>query len=896
MHTTSGHLVRYYSFAKITSISLAFAGLLVVVGWIADIRLFKSLLPESQTIKFNAGLGMFLCGLSLRLLLSCRRGSLAWGISQVAAGLTILLGSLTVAEYLSGWDFGIDQMALPEHEINTEQYPGRMSLIEAMNFVLLGGALLLLGRNAAARWVEGLTLIAALNALVPAIGYLYGKAALYQLPYYGTITLSATVLYLLLCAAILASRPTRGLMAIVSNDSAGGITARRLLPAALLLPIAIDRLEFWGRQAGLYDSTFGMITLTLSSMVIFTLLIIWNAHLLMRLDQRRTEAEDALYESLDVLETNLNALTKTNTRLQTEKSVRRAVEENLFHEHERAQVTLNSIADGVITTDLEGRITYLNRAAERFSGWSNKEACGRLISEIFKMVDLLSRQPNLLTPQSVLQQNNNDVCLPRNSLLLRRDGSELAVEEACAPMHDRDGKVVGVVLVLHDVSAVHAMSQRMSHLTQHDVLTDLPNRFLLNDRLTQAIALALRHGTRTAVLFLDLDRFKQINDTLSHKIGDRLLQDIALRLKRCVRDTDTVSRHGGDAFVLLLQEVSDSLDAARTAAQVLKSITEPYSIEGHEIHISASIGISICPEDGEDAETILMHAEAAMYQAKAQGRNNYQFFTRHINELALKRFTLERNLRRAIAREESVLYYQPKFRIADQRVIGAEALIRWNNRQDGVVSPTQFIPIAEESGLIIPIGEWVLRKACEQARMWQDANYPPFPVAVNVSAVQFREKHFLDLVARVLDETGLQPKYLELELTESVTMQDLELTVSLLESLKHMGIGLSIDDFGTGYSSLSYLKRFPIDTLKIDRSFVQDITTDPDSAAIISAIISLAKSLKQEVIAEGVETQEQFEFLRKQGCDAIQGYYCSKPLTPKEFEERILQHTTTTLY
>ena len=886
MYSTSGHLIRYYSFAKIASLIVVLASLLVGVGWITDVGFFKSILPGSNVIMFSTGISMLLCGLSLRLLLSSHRGSIAWRISQAAAFLTILFGSLTVAEYLGGWDLGIGQIV--PLDAAAAQYAERMSLIGAIILMLLGSALFLLGRNAAARWVEGLTLIAALNALVPAIGYLYGKSILYQLPYYGTIALSATLLYLLLCAAILASRPTRGFMSIISNNSAGGITARRLLPAALLLPIAIDRLQYWGHQAGLYNTTFGMITMTLSSMVIFTLLIIWNAHLLMRLDQQRSEVEDALHESLDVLESNLNALTKTNTRLQTEKNVRRAVEENLFHEHERAQVTLNSITDGVITTDLEGCITYLNRAAERFSGWSCKEVCGRPISEIFKMVDILSRQPNLLTPENVLQQNDQ-VHLPRNSILLRRNGTELAVEESCAPMHDREGKVVGAVLVLHDVSAVHAMSQRMSHLTQHDVLTDLPNRFLLNDRLTQTIGLALRHGTRTAVLFLDLDRFKHINDTLNHKIGDYLLQDIALRLKSCVRDTDTVSRYGGDAFVTLLQEVSDSMDAARTAAQILKSITKPYSIEGHEIHISASIGISICPEDGEDAETILKHAEAAMYQAKSQGRNNYQFFTRHINERTLKRFALERNLRRAIAHEESVLYYQPKVRICDRRIIGAEALIRWNSGQDELMSPAQFIPIAEESGLIIPIGEWVLRKACEQARLWQDANYPPIPIAVNVSAMQFHEKHFLDLVARVLHDTGLQPKYLELELTESVTMQDLELTVSLLESLKQMGVNLSIDDFGTGYSSLSYLKRLPIDTLKIDRSFVQDIATDPDSAAIISAIISMAKSLKQKVIAEGVETQEQFEFLRSQGCDSIQGYYCSVPLAPKEFEEKILR-------
>jgi len=322
---------------------------------------------------------------------------------------------------------------------------------------------------------------------------------------------------------------------------------------------------------------------------------------------------------------------------------------------------------------------------------------------------------------------------------------------------------------------------------------------------------------------------------------------------------------------------------------MLASITESYNISGHELHVSASIGISICPEDGRDSETIIKHAEAAMYQAKAQGRNNYQFFMARINERAIRRFALEGSLRRAIAREESALHYQPKLCIADGKVIGAEALIRWHDHHNGPVSPSQFIPIAEESGLIIPIGEWVLRQACKQNRSWQDAGYNPIPIAVNVSAVQFRDKNFLRMVERVLGETGLDPRYLELELTESVTMQDLELTIPLLEALKRMGLSLSIDDFGTGYSSLSYLKRFPIDTLKIDRSFVQDIAKDSDDAVIICAIISMAKSLKQRVLAEGVETAEQYEFLRNQGCDEIQGYYFSGPLTGDEFENRILR-------
>ena len=891
MYQTTSRRGRYRIFARAASAIVAVTGAIVIIGWIVDIRILKSLVPGYTTITFNSAVCILLAGISLRLLCEETRTAAALHISKIASAIVMLLGTLTLIEYLGALNFGIDQLFFIEHDAPPGHFPGRMAAASALIFIITSGTLLLLGKDAKARWVEGLTFLAFFNILVPAIGYVYGKDALYRIPYYGTISLPLTLIFLLLCAAILALRPERGLMALVTNDSAGSITARRLLPAAILLPIAIGRLEFWGYTTGMYDAAVGMIALTLSSIVIFTLLIGGNAHLLLRLDKRRTEAEETLLQSLDVLESNLNALMQTNARLQAEIGIRRATEENLFQEHEKARVTLNSIGDGVITTDVEGKVAYLNPAAERMSGWSSDEAVGRPIAEVFRIIDPVSRQPVDTALEATLH-HNQITRIPSSSLLIRRDGTEAAINDSCAPMHDRNGQVIGAVLAFHDVSAVRAMSLKVSYITQHDSLTDLPNRFLLNDRLRQAIVLAQRHDTRIALLFLDLDRFKHVNDTLSHAIGDRVLTEIAQRLIRCTRDTDTISRHGGDEFIILLREVSDSIGIARMATQVLKSITEPYFIDNHEIHISASVGISICPEDGEDADTLIRHAEAAMYQAKSQGRNNYQFFTRGIHELALQRFALEGNLRRAIAREESALYYQPKLNIAEHRVMGAEVLMRWHDHSNRWVPPAQFIPIAEESGLIIPIGEWVLRKACEQNRAWQDAGYARMPIAVNVSALQFREKHFVDLVARVLHETGLEPRYLELELTESVTMQDLELTVSLLEALKCMGVGLTIDDFGTGYSSLSYLKRFPIDTLKIDRSFVQDVVTDPDDAAITCAIISMAKSLKQKVIAEGVETSEQFEFLREHGCDEIQGFYFSEPLTAQEFERRILQSST----
>jgi diguanylate cyclase (GGDEF)-like protein/PAS domain S-box-containing protein len=802
----------------------------------------------------------------------------------------VLIGALTLFEYIGHANLGIDEYFFIEYGAPVTQHPGRMGAVAAVIFVLLGTAMLLLNVQLRSRWIEGLTIAAMFNALIPAIGYLYGTSSLYYIPYYGTIALPTALMSVLLCAGILAVRPDRGVMALLTNKSAGGITARRLLPAAVFIPLLIDRLQFWGQRMGLYDATFAVILFTLSSMIIFTTLIAWNARLLLQLDMRRDRAEDNLRGTLQKLGSNIRALSQANSRLQAEIVERRAAEDRLFHERERAEVTLKSIGDGVITTNVDGKIMYLNPAAEKMSGWTNAEAAGLAISEVFKIIDPVTREP-VAQPVDVALFRNEVARMEQSRILIHRDGSESTVDDSCAPMHDPEGRVIGAVVVFHDVSAVRAMSLRMTHLAQHDSLTDLPNRLLLNDRLSQATALALRNNKKTAVLVLDLDRFKHVNDTLGHIVGDHLLQEIAKRIKGCMRETDTVSRQGGDEFVILLQEVSDTIGVARAATQLLSSIAQPYFIDGHEVHITGSIGISICPDDSEDADTIIQHADAAMYQAKLQGRNKYQFFTRSINERAVRRFALEGSLRRALALDESMLYYQPKMNIGTGAMVGAEALLRWPARRKELSSPSQFIPIAEESGLIIPIGEWVLRKACQQNRDWQAAGYTPVPIAVNVSAVQFKEKSFLDLVSRILDETGIDPHYLELELTESVTMQDIEFTISMLESLKRMGVGLAIDDFGTGYSSLSYLKRFPIDTLKVDRSFVQDIATDPDSAAITCAIISMAKSLKHKVIAEGVETREQFEFLCKQGCDEIQGYYFSKPLSAEDFERKMLQRS-----
>ena len=422
---------------------------------------------------------------------------------------------------------------------------------------------------------------------------------------------------------------------------------------------------------------------------------------------------------------------------------------------------------------------------------------------------------------------------------------------------------------------------QMDHLAYHDVLTDLPNRMLLQDRLEQAIEVAQRQDRPLALMYMDLDRFKHINDSLGHTVGDQLLQSVARRLMECVRQSDTVSRQGGDEFVLLLPLIEHAEDAALAAQKMLAALTQSHHVAGHDLHISVSIGISIYPDDGRDAQTLIKCADTAMYYAKESGRNNYKFFEPEMNARAVQRQIIEASLRRALEAQEFVLFYQPKINLESGTIVGVEALIRWQHPERGLLSPAEFVSIAEDCGLILPIGRWVLREACRQGQAWRLEGLPPITVAVNTSALEFRAKDFLANLRSTLAETGLEPRYLELELTESVLMRDAESADSVLHALAEMGVKLAIDDFGTGYSSLSYLRRFPIDALKIDQSFVKHMSGNPDDATIVSAVISMGKSLKQRVIAEGVETPEQYGFLRAQQCDEGQGFYFGRPVPAK---------------
>jgi diguanylate cyclase (GGDEF)-like protein/PAS domain S-box-containing protein len=549
-------------------------------------------------------------------------------------------------------------------------------------------------------------------------------------------------------------------------------------------------------------------------------------------------------------------------------------------ENEVANMTLDSIGEAVLRTDLRGNVTYLNRIAEKMTGWSRKAAQGRPVADVLRLIDGASRAP-AGSASGLASEDDKPASLVAsctNCILVRRDGSEVGIESTTTLILERDKSATGTIVVFSDVSVARAKSLEMSHLAQHDVLTDLPNRVLFNDRLTQAIALAERQSKQLAVMFVDLDHFKKINDSLGHEVGDKLLRSVAGRLKACVRRSDTISRLGGDEFVVLLSQVEHAEDAAISARKTLRALTAPHLIDGKSLDINVSIGVSTYPIDGQDAESLLNRADNAMYEAKQRGRNNYQFFRHEMHARLAERQSLEADLRCALGRNEFVLHYQPKLNLQTGQITGVEALIRWLHPQRGLVYPEQFVPLAEECGLILGIGQWVLVEACKQARAWLDAGIGVVPVSVNVSAAEFGAKDFLSGVRAVLIATGVEPQNLELELTESVLMHDAEAAVAILGKLKAMGVQVAIDDFGTGYSSFTYLRRFPSDALKLHQSFVQEITADPRDAAIVSAMINIGRSLKQRIIAEGVETSAQLEFLRRQGCEEGQGYYFSRPV------------------
>lgn len=554
------------------------------------------------------------------------------------------------------------------------------------------------------------------------------------------------------------------------------------------------------------------------------------------------------------------------------------VEARLFAESERLRVTFESIGDAVLVTDVDGVVTYLNPVAERMSGLTSAEAAGRHSHDVLVIThnETGERVPH---PIRIALAEERVVGLAADSVLHRHGGGTFSIEDSAAPIRDRDGAIVGAVMVFHDVSEARAMANRMSHLAQHDALTDLPNRVLLQDRLAQAIERGARNGTQAALLFLDLDRFKSVNDSLGHAAGDQLLVEMSQRLKRCVRESDTVSRLGGDEFVVLLSDMNDPQGPARVAEKILASLVEPFAIANHSVVVGASVGVAVYPRDGTTVDALAKNADAAMYLAKQSGRNTCRFFTSELGDLATHRLSLERAIADGLARDEFVMHYQPQYRADDGAFAGVEALMRWE-RDGALLPPAEFLAFAEECGQGIALGEAGLRMACAQAARWHRATRP-FRIAVNVSAGHFRSHGFVERVRAILDETGLAARWLELELTESALSGPAERTMATLQRLRALGVGTAIDNFGTGYTSLSSLRGFRVDRVKIDRSLVRDIAAVGDDTTVVEAMIGLARNLGLDVVAEGVETRVQIDVLTTLGCAEMQGYLTGRPIPPE---------------
>ena len=544
---------------------------------------------------------------------------------------------------------------------------------------------------------------------------------------------------------------------------------------------------------------------------------------------------------------------------------------------------LDNVNEGIIVVTEEGFILSFNTAAEKIFGYSDEEIIKRKFNELISDDNL-----GLSGKYHKYVETQDDVIyfgVTREVVGLRKDFSAFPLELKTSQLRIQNRLLF--ISSARDISERKDSEQRILYMASYDALTQLPNRTLLQDRIQQALVHNHRHNLQAAVLFIDLDKFKIINDTLGHDYGDSLLKEASIRLQAEVRSEDTVARHGGDEFIILLSTITQPQDAGLIAQKLLESLVLPFFIKGKELHISASIGIAIYPDDGHDMETLLKNSDIAMYHAKETGRNNYQFFSAKMNEQAAEKQAMSSYLRHAVKRNELFLVYQPVVDMVSGQMSGMEVLLRWQHPDLGLISPVKFIPLAEESGLILAIGDWVLRTACLQLREWQLQGYEVPRMAINLSAKQFRQTALVENIAMILAETGVAAHNIGIEITESMLVQNIDEVAATLLVLSNMGLEISIDDFGTGYSSLSYLKRFPIHKLKIDKSFVDDIATHPDDAAIVKAIIAMAHGLQMSVVSEGVETNDQFEFLREHGCEQYQGYLYSKPLPAAKMESKL---------
>lgn len=603
---------------------------------------------------------------------------------------------------------------------------------------------------------------------------------------------------------------------------------------------------------------------------------------------------ESVRDRLASLHQNLTKLRTANEQLQSKIAEPKQTEKAMIEKEELLQLVLDNIPHYIFWKDRNSVYLGCNRNFAIIAGLKNPlEIVGKTDydlpwkkeeSDFFRACD--ARVMETDTPEYHIIEP-----------LLQADGTQSWVNTNKIPLHDAQGNVVGILGTFEDITERQIVEEKIRYQAMHDLLTGLPNRTLFNEQLSVSLTQACNSQSMLAVMFLDLDRFNTINDTLGHAVGDRLLQEVAKRLSSCLRQNDILARWGGDEFSLLVSQTNSADEVAKIAQRILNVLKPAFNLEGYSqacrstsLHISSSIGITLYPQDGEDAETLLRNSAAALHRAKQQGRNNFQFYTAAMNSQACELLVLENELHHALKRREFVVYYQPQVNTTTGEITGMEALVRWQHPKFGLVAPDKFIPLAEETGLIVPIGEWVLKTACAQNKAWQDAGLPPLRVAVNLSVRQFQQPLLLNIVSQTLQETGLSPQFLDLEITETIAMHNVELTKAILSELHQMGVYLSIDDFGTGYCSLGYLKQFPLHTLKIDKSFVRDLATDPQNAGIINAIMMLGRGFNLRVIAEGVETEAEKDCLRSFQCEEMQGYLSSPPL-PAEEATKLLRNS-----
>ncbi|HEU4886651.1 MAG TPA: EAL domain-containing protein, partial [Thermoanaerobaculia bacterium] len=669
---------------------------------------------------------------------------------------------------------------------------------------------------------------------------------------------------------------------------------RQLIASTLDAVVTVDRsltVIEWNRQA---EAIFGIPARTILGLplranfvgntemrILRALLKRYRSGRPMRLLRRRMETmgrrangeEFPIEITLAPAGTGLDA---TFTAFIRDISERRRAQRELASSEKRFRTIVEKSWSGVVLLDGDLRFSYTGSSTEHLIGYEEREILGRSLFDFSHPHDL--DRARAVFSEVLISPTHEAHGELR---FLHKKGHWVWLEGFCQNMLQEPG-VGAIVLNYRDVSQRKQTEKQLEYRAHYDSLTGLPNRLLFRDRLVNSLAAAKRNRVGVAVMYLDVDHFKLVNDGLGHSFGDRLLADIAQRLHGALRASDTISRIGGDEFSVLLPEVVSAEAVAGVARKVLESLTRPFRVDGHELFVTASIGISCYPNDGEDAETLLKCADAAMYRAKELGRNQAQLFTASMNERYVRRLALEQHLHHAIEREQLELWYQPVYDRARRRIVSLEALLRWRDPVRGLIQPTEFIGLAEETGMIIPIGEWVIRTACRQLRQWHEQGLETLRMAVNISAVQLQHRGMVDVIRTAIEENRLAPHHLELEITESAAMQNFELTMKVLRDLRALGAGIAVDDFGTGQSSLTYLKHFPIDTVKIDKEFLRDVTIDETAAAIVSYVINLAHTLQLNVVAEGVETEEQYTFLRHYGCDQMQGYLFSQPIPAGE--------------